>query len=905
MNLPATPYPFYGTAFVNNVQDGNGQPLFDESSYDVSVLRVGPNTPTWASGGAALVLPPPPPPLLAAEAALQADVEGEWQLAHEVATALARGRLATPPLGVYGVGAPERPGYLGSAPRIPPFANPASWQQTALNLLNGAGSAAYPLAPANAPSLVASRGGGSVGPLSPQEALVSQIALGQTPSRGAPPPPLVSRPPMNAFNMRDLLRSIQIQGGPSGALLEPEAEPASVAAARFDAAQESDRLAQALAELALEPERDQYPIDIVLVPGASMTLRDAALRRLERFLPPPALLPDQQFDPHYMQLLGAHAVRSGESSPYGVGGADAAFVAAGVARRALPHYAIVADERAFQVVDIRRAISSGTAQGTVYDVGIDLVSPDLQRASGEALNDIDAQTTPPVQSMRGPLQQTHRETHVALVRQGLNGPVTQVHAALKKSPIFQPGLWLAYHAYRRIIAARRDEERLYGRGDPGTPLGALADARGRRGVQVTVERWYSWLGQVNRLLAQNHTLPLGERLLTDSVAQLAADVAEIERGFEAEYGDVNNDAYVDAAGAFLGSQISVSGISPFFPFLYATLRASDTDYFDETAEALLGANVNANFPVQATILQYIDGTLQGLVDSGFFRNPAGTAIAFDRCASVAAQTTFGLAAGQAVFRIVHNDFHYNNLAYENVPYDTIIYFMLEPDVPGGPVIYYAVPTFGKLLKMIDFGRATFSVDLGADASSADRVESTIGATAQQRGGGAQQQPAAHVVWGSNTQQSVVASGQPARVPLWNLQGLNNDLLRFVTVFLQVMNIGPQLPTGPGVDKSQNAFLNFAAHVMTCDGTPGTPDVFPENPSGPLVWSRACAARRAADMRRCQNDTVSVLPFLQGSPCVNAVPIDNVRFFDPLYRIDKSDIPTNAHIYLIPRLRSAA
>lgn len=65
----------------------------------------------------------------------------------------------------------------------------------------------------------------------------------------------------------------------------------------------ADRLAQSLAELALEPERDQYPIDIVLVPATGLTLRDLALRRLAAVLPPPAMLPEQRVDAHYLALL--------------------------------------------------------------------------------------------------------------------------------------------------------------------------------------------------------------------------------------------------------------------------------------------------------------------------------------------------------------------------------------------------------------------------------------------------------------------------------------------------------------------------------------------------------------------------------------------------------------------------
>ena len=99
-------------------------------------------------------------------------------------------------------------------------------------------------------------------------------------------------------------------------------------------------------------------------------------------------------------------------------------------------------------------------------------------------------------------------------------------------------------------------------------------------------------------------------------------------------------------------------------------------------------------PVQVTVMEACDGTFYKL----FKENPELN----KRCAWLA-QVIFALTYAQRTFGLVHNDLHVMNVMYVDTPREYLYYNV------GGKT--YRVPTFGKLIKIIDFDRATFSVKL--------------------------------------------------------------------------------------------------------------------------------------------------------------------------------------------------
>ena len=70
------------------------------------------------------------------------------------------------------------------------------------------------------------------------------------------------------------------------------------------------------------------------------------------------------------------------------------------------------------------------------------------------------------------------------------------------------------------------------------------------------------------------------------------------------------------------------------------------------------------------------------------------------------QVLAALTVAQQTFDFVHNDLHTNNIMWVNTE-DEYLYYHIAGAAGGDRT--YRVPTFGRLFKIIDFGRATFRV----------------------------------------------------------------------------------------------------------------------------------------------------------------------------------------------------
>jgi hypothetical protein len=57
---------------------------------------------------------------------------------------------------------------------------------------------------------------------------------------------------------------------------------------------------------------------------------------------------------------------------------------------------------------------------------------------------------------------------------------------------------------------------------------------------------------------------------------------------------------------------------------------------------------------------------------------------------------------QSIFKFTHNDLHTNNIMYVNTELEFLFY-----KING---TYYKIPTFGKIYKIIDFGRSIYTVN---------------------------------------------------------------------------------------------------------------------------------------------------------------------------------------------------
>jgi hypothetical protein len=98
-----------------------------------------------------------------------------------------------------------------------------------------------------------------------------------------------------------------------------------------------------------------------------------------------------------------------------------------------------------------------------------------------------------------------------------------------------------------------------------------------------------------------------------------------------------------------------------------------------------------NFPVQLICLEKCDGTIDRL----FMKDE----IDVDTGASALFQIVMTLLAYKRAFHFTHNDLHTNNIMYVNTDIE-FLFYKFEGKT-------YKVPTYGKIFKLIDFGRSIY------------------------------------------------------------------------------------------------------------------------------------------------------------------------------------------------------
>jgi len=111
-----------------------------------------------------------------------------------------------------------------------------------------------------------------------------------------------------------------------------------------------------------------------------------------------------------------------------------------------------------------------------------------------------------------------------------------------------------------------------------------------------------------------------------------------------------------------------------------------------------------NFPVQVSLLEKADGTMDNLLEE---EEEEGAMLETKdvRWAAWLFQVIAGLVTAQHYFGFVHNDLHTNNIMWSGTGTTDIYYRVIK----GKESWYMKVPTYGRLMKIIDFGRASFTV----------------------------------------------------------------------------------------------------------------------------------------------------------------------------------------------------
>jgi hypothetical protein len=120
-----------------------------------------------------------------------------------------------------------------------------------------------------------------------------------------------------------------------------------------------------------------------------------------------------------------------------------------------------------------------------------------------------------------------------------------------------------------------------------------------------------------------------------------------------------------------------------------SLEDTDSIQSDHSDELNLYA-ILKQFPVQVIAMEKYTDTLDSLLGD----------IEPDELTSALIQVIFTLIAYQKVFQFTHNDLHTNNVMYMPTTI-THLYYCFNS-------IHYKVPTFGKIFKLIDYGRAIYT-----------------------------------------------------------------------------------------------------------------------------------------------------------------------------------------------------
>ena len=118
----------------------------------------------------------------------------------------------------------------------------------------------------------------------------------------------------------------------------------------------------------------------------------------------------------------------------------------------------------------------------------------------------------------------------------------------------------------------------------------------------------------------------------------------------------------------------------------------ESDDDDSTVE--LNMEVHAyinNFPIQMICLEKCDGLFDSLLEQ--------EELSVDEASAALMQIIMILLIYQKVFHFTHNDLHTNNIMYMNTTKE-FLYYKYNNKL-------YKVPTYGKIYKLIDFGRSIY------------------------------------------------------------------------------------------------------------------------------------------------------------------------------------------------------
>ena len=206
--------------------------------------------------------------------------------------------------------------------------------------------------------------------------------------------------------------------------------------------------------------------------------------------------------------------------------------------------------------------------------------------------------------------------------------------------------------------------------------------------------------------------------------------------FQNKINNLNNSAYIDTFFSYIVSELVISKKLPSFPLYYGSINGIIDEYrediSDEYSEYIterwfhknigdiftidlyiseLSSDTDSinsdssisyyeeddfickfkDIPVQYLFIEKLEGTLEDFLQED---------INYELIISSLFQIIFALAYLQKHYQFTHNDLHINNIMYKKTE-TSYLYYKYNN-------IYFRIPTFGYIFKIIDFGRSIFT-----------------------------------------------------------------------------------------------------------------------------------------------------------------------------------------------------
>lgn len=102
-----------------------------------------------------------------------------------------------------------------------------------------------------------------------------------------------------------------------------------------------------------------------------------------------------------------------------------------------------------------------------------------------------------------------------------------------------------------------------------------------------------------------------------------------------------------------------------------------------------------DYPVHMICMESFHDTLDNLLDNGYDMSA-------EEWKGILFQICFALSVAQKHYNFIHNDLHSSNIMFEETSCEFLYYSFKKR--------YFKIPTFNKISKIIDFGRATFIIN---------------------------------------------------------------------------------------------------------------------------------------------------------------------------------------------------